>query len=251
MLYVMRGFIFSWLVGFGLFIGCSGSAVMAEQDYSAARAEMVSAVETMARQSGPFTGHPVLAEPVMQALGKVPRHRFVPDELRHAAYRNRALPIGHDQTISQPYIVALMSDLAMLEAGDKVLEIGTGSGYQAAILAELGVEVYSIEIIPELGREARQTLEQLGYEDLHLRIGDGYQGWPEAAPFDAILVTAAPPEIPQALIDQLATNGRMVIPVGPVSGEQTLKVIGKQADGSTRSREIVPVGFVPMTRGDE
>jgi len=221
---------------------------MAEENYAAARADMVTAVEAMARESGPFTGHAVLAEPVMEALATVPRHRFVPADRQDVAYLNRALPIGHDQTISQPYIVALMTDLAHLSPGDKVLEIGTGSGYQAAILAELGAEVYSIEIVPELGREAANTLEQLGYNNLHLRIGNGYEAWPEAAPFDAIIVTAAPPQVPPALKEQLATGGRMVIPVGPVSGPQTLQVISKEANGSTQSREVVPVGFVPMVK---
>ena len=221
---------------------------MAEDDYAAARADMVAAVEAMARESGPFTGRPVLAESVMDALATVPRHRFMPADRQDVAYLNRALPIGHDQTISQPYIVALMTDLARLAPGDKVLEIGTGSGYQAAILAELGAEVYSIEIVPELGREAAKTLEQLGYNDLHLRIGNGYEGWPEAAPFDAIIVTAAPPQVPPALKEQLATGGRMVIPVGPVSGRQTLQVITREADGNTHTREVVPVGFVPMVK---
>lgn len=221
---------------------------MAADDYAAARADMVAAVEAMARESGPFTGHHVLAEPVIAALATVPRHRFVPADRQAGAYLNRALPIGHDQTISQPYIVALMTHLARLAPGDKVLEIGTGSGYQAAILAEVGAEVYSIELVPELGREAANTLAQLGYDDLHLRIGNGYEGWPEAAPFDAIIVTAAPPQVPQALKDQLATGGRMVIPVGPEGGRQTLQVITKEADGSMHTRDVVPVGFVPMVK---
>ena len=246
MLDVMHHYVLIGLVG--LLIMMMAATVMAADDYVAARADMVAAVEAMARESGPFTGHPVLAEPVMDALATVPRHRFVPADRQAVAYLNRALPIGHDQTISQPYIVALMTDLARLEPDDKVLEIGTGSGYQAAILAAVGAEVYSIEIVPELGREAADTLEQLGYNDLHLRIGNGYEGWPEAAPFDAIIVTAAPPQVPQALKDQLATGGRMVIPVGPVSGRQTLQVITREADGSSRTREVVPVGFVPMVR---
>lgn len=219
---------------------------MAGKDFSDARAEMVKEVEAMARETGTYTGRPGLDRAVLQALGNVPRHRFVPDSLRDAAYLNRALPIGHDQTISQPFIVALMTDLAAVNAGDRVLEIGTGSGYQAAVLAELGAEIYSIEIVPELGRQAAEILEKLGYDNLHLRIGDGYKGWPEAAPFSAIIVTAAPENIPQALIDQLAVGGKMVVPVGPASRTQTLTVITKQANGSTTSREIVPVGFVPM-----
>ena len=234
----------------GLLLLVGVTVVMAEKDYSNARAEMVSEVEAMARETGTYTGRPGLDSAVLQALNNVPRHRFVPDSLQDAAYLNRALPIGHDQTISQPFIVALMTDLAAVSTGDRVLEIGTGSGYQAAILAELGAEVYSIEIVPELGRQAGDVLGKLGYENLHLRIGDGYKGWPEAAPFSAIIVTAAPESIPQTLIDQLAAGGKMVVPVGPASRTQTLTVITKQADGSTSSREIVPVGFVPMIHGN-
>ena len=222
------------------------TVVMAENDYSDARAEMASEVEAMARETGIYTGRSVLDSAVMQAMKSVPRHRFVPDTLQDVAYLNRALPIGHDQTISQPFIVALMTDLAAVEAGDKVLEVGTGSGYQAAILAEMGVEVYSIEIVPELSREAGEIIEKLGYQNIHLRIGDGYKGWPDEAPFDAVIVTAAPETIPQTLVDQLAAGGKMVVPVGPVSSPQTLTVITKQPDGSTTSREIIPVGFVPM-----
>jgi len=221
------------------------------KDYAAARADMIKAVEAMARDTGRYTGRPVLDAAVMQALHKVPRHEFVPESMGDAAYLNRALPIGHDQTISQPYIVALMTDLAQVAPGDRVLEIGTGSGYQAAILAELGVEVYSIEIVRELGRRAADVLTELGYDNLHLRIGDGYQGWPEAAPFAAIIVTAAPPEIPQALVDQLAVGGRMVVPVGPQGTSQTLKVIEKQADGEISTREVIPVGFVPMVKPED
>lgn len=191
-------------------------------------------------------GHPVLDSRVLDAMRKVPRHEFVPWRQRHAAYRNRPLPIGAAQTISQPYIVALMTDLLQLQPGAKVLEIGTGCGYQSAVLAELAGEVFTVEIIDSLGREAAATLARLGYANVHTRIGDGYRGWPEAAPFDAIIVTAAPDHIPPALIEQLKPGGRMVIPVGTLS--QELMVVRKGPDGSTLNEQIVPVRFVPMTR---
>lgn len=221
---------------------------MPADDYASRRQSMIQEVEAMARDSAPFTGQARLDEAVLEAMAEVPRHEFVPENMASNAYLNRALPIGHDQTISQPYIVALMTDLADLKPDEKVLEIGTGSGYQAAILAELGVHVYTIEIVQPLGEATRQLLQRLGYTDIHLRIGDGYGGWPEAAPFDAIVVTAAPESVPQPLIDQLATGGRMVIPVGEEGQTQTLKVIEKQPNGELKERAVVPVGFVPLTR---
>ena len=182
---------------------------------------------------------------VLDAIRKVPRHRMVPDELRAYAYGNHPLPIGHDQTISQPFIVALMTKLADVASGEKVLEIGTGSGYQAAVLAELGATVYSIEVVEPLGREARRVLDRLGYGDkVQTRIGDGYRGWPEAAPFDAIVITAAPPTVPEPLKQQLAVGGKLVVPVG--EDEQELVVLTKTKEGFDRSRSI-PVRFVPMT----
>jgi protein-L-isoaspartate(D-aspartate) O-methyltransferase len=182
---------------------------------------------------------------VIAAMRKVQRHRLVPPELRPRAYEDNPLPIGFEQTISQPYIVAAMTEAAQLEPGEKVLEIGTGSGYQAAVLAELGVEVYSIEIVEPLAKRTHELLARLGYNQLHLRIGDGYKGWPEAAPFDAIIVTAAPEKVPQPLIDQLAVGGRLVIPVGE-SGDQELRVISRKKDGTT-SETLMNVRFVPMT----
>jgi protein-L-isoaspartate(D-aspartate) O-methyltransferase len=181
---------------------------------------------------------------VLEALRKVPRHEFVPGDVQPSAYEDRPLPIGWGQTISQPYVVAAMTELAGVRPGAKVLEIGTGSGYQAAVLAELAGQVYSIEIVDGLGRQAAATLERLGYKNVHLRIGDGYAGWPEAAPFDAILVTAAPPRIPQPLLDQLAVGGRMVIPVGDVY--QELLLIKRTATGYDKE-SVFPVRFVPMT----
>lgn len=182
---------------------------------------------------------------VLDAIRVVPRHEFVPDALRSLAYADQPLPIGREQTISQPYVVALMSELAEVERGEKVLEVGTGSGYQAAVLAEMGAEVYSIEIVEPLGREAAADLERLGYE-VRTRIGDGYRGWPEEAPFDAIVITAAPPEIPEPLIEQLAIGGRLVVPVGEAMGDQELVVITRTEEGFERERSI-PVRFVPMT----
>ena len=183
---------------------------------------------------------------VVAAMRKVHRHRLVPPDLQPRAYEDTPLPIGFDQTISQPYIVAAMTEAAQLTAGEKVLEIGTGSGYQAAVLAELGgVEIYSIEIVKPLAERTHELLDRMGYKDLHLRIGDGYQGWPDAAPFDAIIVTAAPQKVPQPLIDQLAVGGRLVIPVGR-DGDQDLKVITRGKDGTT-TESLFPVRFVPMT----
>jgi protein-L-isoaspartate(D-aspartate) O-methyltransferase len=173
----------------------------------------------------------------------VPRHRFVPEELIGSAHDDRPLPIGRNQTISQPYIVALMTELAGLSPDDRVLEIGTGSGYQAAVLSVLVKKVYTIEILDELSLRAREVLRELGRDNIEFRVGDGYRGWPEAAPFDAIVVTAAPPRVPQPLVDQLAQGGRLVIPVG--TGYQELLVIEKTPEGLVRRRSI-PVRFVPM-----
>ncbi len=182
---------------------------------------------------------------VLQAMLEVPRHKFVPERHQYLAYTDQALPIAQKQTISQPYIVALMTELAQVRKKDKVLEIGTGSGYQAAVLAHLAQEVYSIEIIPELAQGARQLLQELGYHNVWVRTGDGFQGWPEQAPFDSILVTCAPPEEPQPLIDQLVPGGRLVIPVGETW--QQLKVLHKQEDGTLQDKTVAPVRFVPMT----
>ena len=181
---------------------------------------------------------------VLEAMSRVPRHKFVPAPLVHRAYENRPLPIGRDQTISQPFIVAYMTEAAALSSHEKVLEIGTGSGYQAAILGEVAKEVYSIEIIPELGERARQTLSELGYKNVHVKIGNGYEGWAEHAPYDAIVVTAAPDQLPEALIEQLALNGRMVIPVGTTN--QEMMIITKTERGVIKQKTI-PVRFVPMT----
>jgi protein-L-isoaspartate(D-aspartate) O-methyltransferase len=182
---------------------------------------------------------------VLSAIEKVPRHLFVPEDERDGSYADQPLPIGNGQTISQPYVVALMTSLLKLEPGSRVLEIGTGSGYQAAVLAQLAAEVYSIEIVAPLAERARATLAGLGYENVHVRVGDGFQGWPAKAPFDAIIVTAAPPRVPEPLLRQLKAGGKLVVPVGELY--QDLVVYTKRKDGGFDRKEILPVRFVPMT----
>jgi protein-L-isoaspartate(D-aspartate) O-methyltransferase len=209
---------------------------------------MVAEITAMARETAAETGRPKFGDAVMAAMGKVPRHRFVPSMQMPFAYENRPLPIGEGQTISQPYIVALMTDLLDSKPTDRVLEVGTGSGYQAAVLAELVGKVYTIEIVEPLAKRARQTLEQLGYTNVETRIGDGYNGWAEAAPFDSIIVTAAPAEIPRALIDQLRPGGRMVIPVGGSRDVQDLLLVEKRTDGTAVTKRTLTVRFVPLTR---
>jgi protein-L-isoaspartate(D-aspartate) O-methyltransferase len=206
--------------------------------------EDTSARERRAMVSAQIQARGVSDPCVLDALREVPRHRFVPAAARAQAYADHPLPIGHDQTISQPYIVGLMSELVQPRAGMKVLEVGTGSGYQAAVLARCVKEVYTIEIVPELGAESTGRLAELGYDNVHVRVGDGFDGWPEHAPFDAIVVTAAPAEIPAPLLEQLAIGGRLVIPVGVMS--QDLLVVERTAEGYRR-RSVTPVRFVPMT----
>lgn len=189
-------------------------------------------------------GRDIVDKRVLRSMSVVPRHRFVPEKLQAMAYRDNPLPIGHGQTISQPYIVALMSQVLAVKPGQRILEIGTGSGYQAAVLAEMGASVYSIEIVPELGRQAEKALDPLGYKAIHLKIGDGYQGWPQYAPFDGIIVTCAPTRIPEPLKAQLAEGGRMVIPVGPRNRQQ-LVLLTKEG-GKIRQEKVVDVRFVPM-----
>lgn len=186
---------------------------------------------------------------VLRAMRSVPRHRFVPDSLSSRAYEDRPLPIGHGQTISQPYVVAYMTEFLALEPGDKVLEIGSGSGYQAAVLAEITDAVYSIEIVRPLAGSARDALRQAGYSDVRVRHGDGYFGWAEHAPFDAIIITAATASIPPPLIEQLADGGRMILPLGSPYGSQRLVLVTKRGD-QIRTRNLIPVRFVPFTRAD-
>lgn len=190
-------------------------------------------------------GRDITRDDILEVMGRLPRERFVAENLASSAYADQPLPIGHGQTISQPYIVALMTQLAEPTRQSRALDIGTGSGYQAAVLAELCAEVYSIEIVEPLAKEADQRLKSLGYKNVTVRHGDGYRGWPEHAPFDVIIVAAAPEHVPEPLIDQLAPGGRLVIPVGGYF--QTLLVLSKRADGTVDQKSVAPVAFVPMT----
>jgi protein-L-isoaspartate(D-aspartate) O-methyltransferase len=225
-----------------------GTVAHAQSSFDAERAALVAEIERNVRATRFTTGRDRLAEPVMTAMVTVPRHEFVPSRFRAAAYLNDPLPIGEGQTISQPYIVALMTDLAEVDADSVVLEVGTGSGYQAAVLAEIVAHVYTIEIIEPLARAATETLTRLGYDNVTVRAGDGYRGWPEHAPFDAIIVTAAPEQIPPPLIEQLRPGGRMVVPVGAQDSRQWLRVLSKDAAGKVTTTDVLPVVFVPLTR---
>jgi len=233
----------------GAFVLAIGGSMSAEarDDYARERGRMLDDIAALTRETRFETGRAALSERVMAAMAKVPRHEFVPPDQRRNAYANRPLPIGMGQTISQPFIVALMTDIMMVMPADKVLEIGTGSGYQAAVLAELAGMVYTIEIVEPLAREATERLHRLGYRNVVAKFGDGYQGWPEHAPFDAIMVTAAPRDVPQPLIDQLKRGGRLVVPVGGQLAGQTLLVLTKQPDGTVTRREVMAVRFVPLT----
>ncbi|QJD29156.1 protein-L-isoaspartate(D-aspartate) O-methyltransferase [Methylococcus geothermalis] len=226
------------LFGLGAGLDPVRCALAQPDDYAAARRRMV-------EQQLKGAGRDINDSRVLQAMAEVPRHEFVPRQLREYAYNDNALPIGLGQTISQPYIVAFMTEQLDPKPTDKVLEIGTGSGYQAAVLSKLVAEVYTIEIVEPLGQRARADLQRLGYGNVHVRIGDGYRGWPEAAPFDAIIVTSAAREVPQPLIDQLKDGGRMIAPLGP-SYRQDLYLLKKQG-GKLERRAVLPVRFVPMT----
>jgi protein-L-isoaspartate(D-aspartate) O-methyltransferase len=225
------------------------AAVTADSE-STDRLNMVRTIEAIARDVGGGTTPSVLNDAVLEAMRRTPRHAFVPADLRDLAYADRPLPIGYGQTISQPYIVALMTDLLHLPPGGRALEVGTGSGYQAAVLAELGHEVHSIEIVPQLAKQASERLSELGYGKVRVREGDGYFGWPDAAPFDGIVVTAAAQQIPPPLMEQLKPGGRMVIPVGAAFMTQQLMLVEKQADGTVRTEALLPVSFVPLTRSE-
>ena len=214
---------------------CMGMAGTQAEDFAAQRQQMV---------ASQIRGRGISDAAVLKAMETVPRHRFVPPEVRALAYGDTPLPIGHGQTISQPYIVALMSQLLAVEPGRRVLEIGTGSGYQAAVLADMGVHVFTIEIVPELGRQAINVLDALGFKNIQVKIGDGYKGWPEHAPFDAIIVTCAPTNVPEPLKAQLAEGGRMVIPSGEKYNQQ-LFLLTKHK-GKIKQEKIVDVRFVPM-----
>jgi protein-L-isoaspartate(D-aspartate) O-methyltransferase len=214
------------------------------------RREMIAAIRLIAEHLGDEIGKTALDDRVLRAMAKVPRHEFVPIEVQPYAYLNRPLPIGFDKTISQPLMVAVMTDLLELKPDDAVLEIGTGLGYQSAVLAELAGSVYTVEIIDELAQRAVQRLKREGYTNTEVRVGNGYFGWPEHAPFDKVIVTAAPDLIPPPLINQLKSGGRMVIPVG-LPGAQQLLVIDKDMNGKVRTKEIMQVLFSLLERPDE
>ncbi len=214
------------------------------QDFAALRERMLAEIDATYAETRRETGLSAMSEPVRAAMGKVERHRLVPPEQRYAAYQNRPLPIGSGQTISQPYIVALSTDLLRLKADDVVLDVGTGSGYQVAVLAEIVRQVYSLDIVESLVKTAAERLAELGYRNIELKVGDGYAGWPEKGPFDAIVVAASAPSVPKALVEQLRPGGRMVIPVG--DWRQELKLVTKRADGGYDERDVLPVRFVPL-----
>ena len=219
------------------------------QDFASLRQQMVEEIAEDARRVAKFVEKDTFDESIMRVMQDTPRHLFVPEDARPFAYENRPLPIGYGQTISQPYIVALMTDLLQPESDHKVLEIGTGSGYQAAVLAQLVKQVFSIEIIKELGQSSTRLLNELGYNNVSTRIADGYDGWPEHAPFDSIIVTAAISHIPPPLVRQLKNGGTMVIPVGTGFQTQQLTLVKKDMTGEITTRQIIPVIFVPFTGG--
>jgi protein-L-isoaspartate(D-aspartate) O-methyltransferase len=235
------------VVAAALLLAMAGAQTASAEDFASGHRRMMEEITALVRETRTETGKPALDERVMAVMQKVPRHEFVPASQLANAYQNRPLPIGHGQTISQPYIVALMTDLARVEAGHTVLEVGTGSGYQAAVMAHLARAVYTIEIVEPLGLQARQRLQKLGYDNVQVRLGDGYHGWEEHAPYDAILVTAAASHIPPPLIRQLKAGGRMVIPVGAAFMVQQLMLVEKNRDGTVSTRQILPVAFVPLT----
>lgn len=215
--------------------------------YEEARMDMLAAIRESTAETASYTGRRKLDERVMQAMASVPREEFVGEDMKSRAYLNTALPITHGQTISQPFIVALMTDFLDTEPNHIVLEVGTGSGYQAAVLSSLVTHIYSIEIIPGLTKSAGEVLDRLGYENITLRTGDGYKGWPEHAPFDGIVVTAAADHIPPPLVDQLKPGGKLIIPVEGGGGFQELILVEKGENGTTRERSVLPVRFVPLT----
>jgi protein-L-isoaspartate(D-aspartate) O-methyltransferase len=226
----------------------SGGQAIADE-YTLKRQQLIAEIEDDARATAKYINKKSFNKPVMQVMGSIPRHKFVPEDMRSSAYENQPLPIGYGQTISQPYIVALMTDLLQPQQEHRVLEIGTGSGYQAAVLSRLVEHVYSIEIIEALGKSSAQLLSQLGYDNIETRIADGYNGWPEHAPFDGIVVTAAISHIPPPLVKQLKKGGRMVIPVGTRFQTQYLTLVEKDMQGVVTTRQVLPVAFVPFTGG--
>jgi len=237
----------SWALATILLSLVGVASVLAAEPYEQERRELMEEIRRDVQFTSRKTGRARLDDRVMEVMARVPRHEFVPAEQRRYAYKNRPLPIGYGQTISQPYIVAIMTDLLELGKGDRVLEVGTGSGYQAAVLAEMATDVFTVEIIPELGQEVADRFERLGYEEITTRIGDGYFGWEDHAPFDAIIVTAAAAHIPPPLVRQLKPGGKMVIPVGGPFRVQQLTMVEKSAAGEVTTRQLLPVAFVPLT----
>ena len=223
------------------------AACQAQVDRQEERKKMLQDIRASVQRTASYTGRTELSEAVMGQMETVPRHEFVIPAQRERAYLNTALPIEHGQTISQPLIVALMTELLEPEPGDVILEVGTGSGYQAAVLAELVHQVYSIEIVTELAESAATTLARLGYDNVQVRAGDGYAGWPQHAPFDGVIVTAAAEHIPQPLLDQLKPGGKLVIPVGEHQGYQELLVVEVDENGEVSKKSVLPVRFVPLT----
>jgi len=218
-----------------------------ESKFALARQRMIGDIERTQRKVARQTGSPTLDRKVLAVMADVPRHLFVPGGQQDSAYENRPLPIGYGQTISQPYIVALMTDLLRVKPGDRVFELGTGSGYQAAILAKLAKEVYTVEIVAPLGEQAAERLALLGFGNVRVKVADGYDGWPEHAPFDGIMVTAAVSHVPPPLVRQGKPSGRMVMPVGTSFLAQHLLLIEKAEDGTLTTRQVLPVSFVPLT----
>lgn len=238
--------IIAWVFVQLVFIS-SGQAIADE--YTLKRQRLIADIEYDVRATARYINKKSFNRRVMRVMGTIPRHEFVPEHMRSRAYENRPLPIGYGQTISQPYIVALMTDLLQPQPQHRVLEIGTGSGYQAAVLSQLVKHVYSIEIIEELGKSSTQLLSQLGYDNIKTRIADGYNGWSEHAPFDGIIVTASISHIPPPLVEQLRKGGRMVIPVGTRFQTQYLTLVEKDMQGTVTTRQVLPVAFVPFTGG--
>jgi protein-L-isoaspartate(D-aspartate) O-methyltransferase len=243
----MRG-VTAWLVLALVLGGCRAQPALGDGRSQVSKQQFERAAERQQMVERQLAARDIKDPRVLAAMLAVPRHRFMPESMADLAYLDSAHPIGHEVTISQPYIVALMSQLADIQPGESVLEIGTGSGYQAAVLAELGAKVYTIERIEALANRAQSTLRALGYTEVCVRHGDGYLGWPEHAPFDAILLTAAPPKVPETLTDQLAIGGKLIAPVGVDLGWQQLIVIERTEKGLQR-QDVLDVGFVPMLRG--
>jgi protein-L-isoaspartate(D-aspartate) O-methyltransferase len=222
-----------------------------EVTYAAARQALVREIESDVRATADYLSRRALDRRVMAAMGSVPRHEFVQPQDRRHAYENRPLPIGYGQTISQPYVVAVMTDLSEPGPGCRALEVGTGSGYQAAVLSRLCDSVHTLEIVEPLGRQARARLARLGYDNVEVRLGDGYYGWPDAAPYDVIIVTAVAGHVPPPLLKQLKPGGHMVLPVGTRFTTQQLVLVSKRANGSITTRQLLPVAFVPLTGGHD